>query len=272
MDWPVIVDANPIIDRLKTGEFEVPLLPEAATQVMSICSNADCDLKDLIETIKKDQSLMAHVLRMANSALYSGDIEIVSLQLAVSRLGLSTVRDLAAAAACKGAVFKPGKSRELVQGMFQQAMARGIFAQEIARVRRSNVEIAFLSGLMREIGSPIIVFELEKADIDGKDATEIINDFRFRVGEIVLNSWDLPEKICQSVKFAGRPEEAGDIEDVVQTVELAQLLSSELLDPSLGRDSVRFNAACGALNLYEEDIHKLTAKAEKVREMVESIR
>ncbi len=267
----MVVDTKTIIERLRDGDFEVPLLPEIANQVMAICADPDCDVRDLTETIKKDQALMAHVLRMANSAMYAPDVPIVSLQLAVNRLGLSTVRDLAVAAACKGAVFKPGKNKKLVSRLFKRAMARGVFAQEIARIRRSNVEVAFLAGLMREIGSPVIIFELEKAGANEAEIHQAIAEHRFTVSSFVLEDWGLPEKLCASVRFAETPKDAGDLEDIVQTVALADFLAARAIEPEIEQEASISDGACMALNLYSEDIDKLDAKSEKIVALVEAL-
>lgn len=267
----MVVDTKTIIERLEEGDFEIPLLPEIANQVMAICADPDCDVRDLTETIKKDQALMAHVLRMANSAMYAPDVPIVSLQLAVNRLGLSTVRDLAVAAACKGAVFKPGKCKKLVNRLFKRAMARGVFSQEIARTRRSNVEVAFLAGLMREIGSPVIIFELEKSGASEADILEVIAEYRFTVSSFVLENWGLPEKLCASVRFAESPQDAGDLVDIVQTVALADFLSAKAIEPDGEHDASILDEACMALNLYAEDIEKLDAKGEQIIALVEAL-
>ncbi len=259
------------IDRLSAGTFEVPLLPQVANQVMAICADPDCEIRDLTETIKNDQALMAHVLRMANSALYAADVPIVSLQLAVNRLGLSTVRDLAVAAACKGAVFRPGRSKKLVHRLFKRAMARGVFSQEIARIRRSNVEVAFLAGLMREIGSPVIVFELTKADIEDAEILDVIEAYRFQVSATVLENWGFPSKICESVKFAGQPDNAGKLSDLVHTAALADLLAHRALAPEEVQASSILDDACVALNLYADDISKLDAKSEQIVALVEAL-
>ena len=262
-------EAAAIEAKLAGGQFEVPLLPQVANQVMAICGDADCEIRSLTDTIKQDQALMAHVMRMANSALYAPDVPIVSVQLAVNRLGLTTVRDLAVAAACKGAVFKPGTYKELVARLFRQAMVRGVYAQEIARLRRRNVEVAFLAGLMAEIGAPVIVFACEGSSLTVDRVQDLIAAHLHDVSLKVLESWELPEKLVESVRLVHHSEDAGELAELIQTVALAQLLAGSALGSEREEDVL--DELCIALNLFADDIDQLDARRDEIVAMVENL-
>ena len=257
-----------VMERLATGSIEVPLLPQVASQVMAICNDPDCEVRDLMETIKKDQALMAHVMRMANSALYAPDVPIVSLQLAVNRLGLATVRDLAVAAACRGAVFHSSNARKLVNSLFKRAMARAVFAQEVARLRRSNVEVAFLAGMMAEIGAPVIAHEVEKSGGSVADIPGLIEEYHQAVSVIVLEAWGMPEKIVESVRHSHDPEQAGQLSDLIFTVRLADFFAERILDQGSGEPTTVLDDCCIALNLFADDVDRLTDRGEDILAMV----
>ncbi len=257
-----------VMERLAKGSIEVPLLPQVASQVMAICNDPDCEVRDLMETIKQDQALMAHVMRMANSALYAPDVPIVSLQLAVNRLGLSTVRDLAVAAACRGAVFKAGAARKLVNNLFKRAMARAVFAQEVARMRRSNVEVAFLAGMMAEIGAPVIVHEVSRSGGSEADMVELIERYHQTVSVIVLEAWEMPDKLVESVRYSHDPEEAGDLSDLIYTVKLADFFAERILEQGDGEPTTVLDDCCIALNLFADDVDRLSDKGDDILAMV----
>ena len=99
---------------IQDGELELPLLAEKTSRLLSMCKDPDCSTRELAELIRMDQSIASHVLRMANSPMYSCGIRIVSLQQAVARLGLATLREIILIVSCRGRVFdvkgRPGRT------------------------------------------------------------------------------------------------------------------------------------------------------------------
>ncbi|MGZ9151632.1 MAG: HDOD domain-containing protein, partial [Nitrospira sp.] len=78
-----------LIQKIKTGDVELPLLPQAASQVMALASDPSADAAKLSALIHQDQALAAHVLRIANSPAYMPRSPVVSLQHAVAMLGIT---------------------------------------------------------------------------------------------------------------------------------------------------------------------------------------
>src|SRR5689334_1155092 len=149
--------ANTLAERIATGKLELPVLPDAATQIVSQTSNPNCDFKAVAELIKRDQAMATHLLRIANSPLYRPRSQIVSLQHALSRLGTSAVRDIALIISVKTRTFQADGFAKEVRDMFQHSLATAVFGQEIARMRRWNVDEAFLCGLLHDIGRPVLL-------------------------------------------------------------------------------------------------------------------
>ncbi|MDR4472935.1 MAG: HDOD domain-containing protein [Nitrospira sp.] len=86
-----------LIERIRKGAIELPLLP----QVISIADSGD-GLRPDAEAAKlaafgdsPGQALAAHVIRIANSTAYMTTNPVVSLQHAVSMLGMNLMSELA---------------------------------------------------------------------------------------------------------------------------------------------------------------------------------
>src|SRR5262245_19202607 len=118
MSLPARSDGNPVLtarfeEALRArvaGELDVPVLSTTATRVLANSRDENGDLDELTELIASDQSLAAHVLRVANSAGQAPLVPILSLHQAIGRLGLATVGDVAIAIALKERVFSvPGR-------------------------------------------------------------------------------------------------------------------------------------------------------------------
>ena len=137
-----------LIERIRKGAIELPLLPQVASRILSMVYDPDAEAAKLAALIHQDQALAAHVIRIANSPAYMTRNPVVSLQHAVSMLGMNLMSELAFSASIKGSAFKvPGWDDE-VKRLWQYSLASGAYAKEIARVRRFNVESAYLCGLL----------------------------------------------------------------------------------------------------------------------------
>ena len=54
-------------------------------------------------------------------------------------------------------VFRVPGYEPVLNQLWRHALASGAFAKEIARVRRLNVESAFLCGLLHSVGKPALL-------------------------------------------------------------------------------------------------------------------
>ena len=143
--------------RLSEGELDLPLLPTAAIEVGRLAADENPDLRRLADLIKRDQALATHLLRVVNSPLYASRSPIVSLQQAVTRLGAGKIREVALLIAFRVGVVQARGFEIDVKNVFSHATAAALFAQEIARATRRNVEDAFLSGLLHDVGRPVLL-------------------------------------------------------------------------------------------------------------------
>src|SRR4029077_2368798 len=146
-----------VAHRLATGELSLPMLPRVASQVVALVGSPTTDANRLSELIHRDPALAGQVLRIANSPAYMPRMPIVSLQQAVSRLGLNAVTEIAFAASVQSGVFRVPGWEPMLNQLWRHALASGAFAKEVARTRRLNVESAFLCGLLHAVGKPALL-------------------------------------------------------------------------------------------------------------------
>ncbi|MEP6935379.1 MAG: HDOD domain-containing protein, partial [Nitrospirota bacterium] len=143
VDMPEQVE-QALVERIDKDRIDLPVLPQVAGRVMALASDPSADAARLSALIHQDQALAAHVLRIANSPAYMPRTPIVSLQHAVAMLGVSQLSEIAVAISLKsGAVTIPGYEAYMQQ-LWRHALASGAYAKEIARLRRYNVESAYL--------------------------------------------------------------------------------------------------------------------------------
>jgi HD-like signal output (HDOD) protein len=170
--------------KLAAGALDLPLLPGVAMDITSAAAREDVDARTIAEMLKRDASLSAHVLRIVNSPVYSPRAQIVSLQQAVARVGAVKIREIALVIACRTGVFKAKGYEREIDEVFRHSIATALFAQEIARQTRNNVEDAFLCGLLHDVGRPVLLQALvtllreARAHADREAVLELVRELR----------------------------------------------------------------------------------------------
>jgi HD-like signal output (HDOD) protein len=264
--------------KLVTGQIELPFLPETTSQILASCGSEDSDPRQVAELIQRDQSLAAHVLHISNSAAYAPKEPIVSLQQAVSRLGLDTVRDIAVAVSLKGRVFRAPGYQTVIRAMWQHSAVAGCYAKEIARLRRFNVEGAFSCGLMHDVGKPMVMLAfldllkgLTQRPPPFKLLEAAMEQFHPHVGGMLVDQWGLPPWIKASILHHGDYTLAQDYREDVMSTHLADELTKWALATELIDDDFDFEMpVLGDLNLYRDEVEQLLQRRSQVLDIAEA--
>ncbi len=268
-----------IRQELADGVFTVPLLPHTASEVLASSLEEDSDAQRLADLIEKDQSLATQVLRVVNSPAFRGSAEIVALRQAIARLGMDRMREIALSVSVKGTVFKGGAHEAMLTSVWSQALSAGLWAKEIARRARKNVELAYLAGLLHTIGVPVLVNRAVELDASVTPAAleTLLDTLTMEAGQAVVAAWHLPPIVGECMACAGAFEEA-DAPDLVAVNEAGQQVASHMADSEtaavdeedvqefLGEDAFQH------LNFYPDDVAELLALAGQIETTVESLR
>src|SRR6186713_2863151 len=166
-------DINRILHEAMADEsIELPPPPQVVAEVMRLTrgdaageENADSGAADLARLIQRDMALAGQVMRVANSAVYARRNPVVTLPQAIAWLGIREVRNIAFAVALKGQVFSSAYFRNEVTDLWRESVITALFAQEIARLKRRNVESAYLCGLLHRVGMAVILHNVGAAVI-----------------------------------------------------------------------------------------------------------
>jgi putative nucleotidyltransferase with HDIG domain len=264
-------------ERIDQGTLELPVLPEVAAQVLAVTGREEFDLRALAELVRRDQAMATHFLRVANSALYLPKTKIVSLQQALSRLGTSAIREIALLISVKTRTFQVRGYERQLKEQFRHSLGSALFAQEIARMRRHNVEEAFLSGLLHDVGRPVLLqalVDLHKASglsPEGEAVEAAASADHAPVGAALVTKWALPASLAETIRFHHTPDRASDIKGSMMAA-LADELAHHTLDAEPREEALlRAHPALDALNLYPADVDKLLDLRQRVVDMVASV-
>jgi HD-like signal output (HDOD) protein len=265
------------VAAIAASDGELPMLPEVAAQLLKLTSDIDCEAADIVALIKRDQSLTSHLLRTANSPRYNTGVTISSIQQAVARLGLNSVREIVVLISCQCRIFNVGGFEADVRESFRISLAAAAFSQEIARVRRMNVEDAFLGGLLHDVGRPILLQALSDrrrgaglraADDELRKASD---EHRVPLAAQLITAWDLPERVAEAVRFQQSPQDSAQCTQQAASLCLAIELAKQLLNPN-NSDSQKIadHPMVAILSLYPEQLTGILRHRETILKWVDS--
>lgn len=270
--------AAALVQRIESGAVDLPLLPQVAGRVLHLTHDANADAAGLSALIHQDQALAARVLRIANSPAYMPRMPIVSLQQAVARLGMNLLAEIALIASIRGGgLCVPGYDAEVKQ-LWRHALASGAWAKEVARLRRLNVESAFLCGLLHGIGKPVVLQAAVRLahelslDVDRPAMLALMEEHHARVGVLIAVKWSLPKQVGEAIAYYLEYAHAPSFAREATITCLADRLATHLLTPDgLDEAAVRAHQVVSDLNLYPDDMGLLLGLRETVLAQVEAL-
>jgi HD-like signal output (HDOD) protein len=104
-------------------------LPRVCAQLAELTAQQVTDAAQLARLIQSDPALAGEIMRVANSPALRPRMPVVSLQQAVSWLGVAEVRNIAMAVMLRGEVFvAPGHEPESEE-LWREAWLAGLWAR-----------------------------------------------------------------------------------------------------------------------------------------------
>lgn len=195
-----------ITDAIETDELVLPTMPEMALKVREVAENPNASVKQLADVIGSDAGLTARIIKVANSALYRGAVEIQDLNMALMRLGMSTTCTLATGLAMEQ-MFQA--TTDMVDKRLRQTWQisseiAGLCTLLCKRYTRLRPDQATLAGLVHKIGVlPILSYAEDHPALlkDSITLDSIIKATHPSIGVKILTAWDFPKDI-QNIPIA----------------------------------------------------------------------
>jgi HD-like signal output (HDOD) protein len=256
---------------LAADQLELPPLPQVAAEVVASSAAEPRNAAAFSQLIQRDPALAANIMRVANSAAYRPRAPIVSVQQAVAWLGIAEIRNIALAISVRGQLFvAPGHEPE-IQALWRESVATACWARELARLRKRNVESAYLCGLLHRIGRAAAVSTLSRIEVAGRCTVDartfaaLVDEFEWDFGRKLAAKWQLPATISEVIndwRNAGRS--TGGRPEMLQTY-VGHLLAFEVLHPELSNLSLLAeNNALGELDVDPDELTALRAQFDRV--------
>lgn len=185
--------------------------PDIALEVMTLANQRDCDIVVLSRVINQDPSMMANMLRMANSAYFGYMKEIHSVRDIVVRLGLDSVKMIAITSASAGMLKSPQEAYNLAPGsLWRHSQATALLSGIIGRFAKvDETSSLFSAALLHDVGKIILNRHLQIETMNRGGIGEyptlvalenaLLHTDHAKVGMELLKNWGLPESITEPV-------------------------------------------------------------------------
>jgi putative nucleotidyltransferase with HDIG domain len=195
---------------LARGTSDLPTLPRSVTEALRLARTPGLDFDEVARVAAGDPPLSARVVSVANSALYAraGMPRIASVRRAAVRLGTQATRDVLFQVAYASMFVDAPRFRDLVEATFQHGVRAARCARLLARERGHDPDIAFLSGLLHDIGRARCwkLLAKHRGAIDLAAAAIAVEELHAVAGAELAAAWHLPEEVVEACRWHHEPE------------------------------------------------------------------
>ena len=252
----------------------LPIMSEVAHSLVRTLNDPDASAAQVEAIIAKDPVLTANLLRMANSAQFGLSRQVLSLNHAITMLGMSRIRSLALSTSISTAFPTiPGLDRK---AFWTFSMACAGYAQWLAGGAGLDPQQAWLAGMMMRLGelligqrSPESLPEIESlpapSNLRWEREQRLLGFDEVQVTAVLARHWNFPEAIVDGLQSTSEPMTAVTFDKLSGVLHLAALLADSA-DPHPDLVSDLPLAVINALNL---DRHWMVARFPRAESLLD---
>jgi len=201
----------------------LPPLPKTFLQITELFRNEHASIADLAKLIEEDPMLVANLLKVSNSPLYSFRREIKSVLQAVALFGMSTTRSLVIDMSIKQLLKVDLAPYNISPDEFAKLshMQSMLISKWYKHVDATKVDFLFLAALLQETGKILIADEVVKSDETYQFKAELENNYNVAAVEnmfvginsseitaLIFTQWKFDERMIQAIRFSENFDEA----------------------------------------------------------------
>ncbi len=245
-----LIDTN-VLNILNQIE-SFPSLPQTYIEIEEELNKENFAIKNISDIVHKDMAIATRILQVVNSPLFGLAKNITDIQQAISLLGITMLKSLI----LYTQIFRSFEGNMRVENIQKEIWEHSLKVANTSKLlvanfgNRNEIETAFISGLLHDVGKIIIInnekfifdiLELMKSEnIEYNEAEyKILGTSHAEIGAYLLSLWGLPNIIVDSVK---NHHKISKIENNIISVETAVFIANEynsnlILDSKLFMDN-----------------------------------
>ena len=213
--------------------------PDVWVKINELTRDERTSLEQIALVVIRDPNLTARILKVANSPYYGLPSRVDTVTRAVMLLGMGEVQNLVCAICAIESFSKLSCAVTNMNSFWRHGLYTGLTAQALAR--RANVlhpERLFVAGILHDVGTLLINKRFpdiaEATIIEAAGNEDALQRLELRelgfdhalLGGMMLDSWELPPTLVDTVRWHHQPHRAGATAPEVAIVKLADTLAN----------------------------------------------
>lgn len=217
---------------------EIPQFPQHIIELEKILNDKNANFSHISHIIKKDPSLIADLLKIANSAFYMLPKKVNSIEEAVRLIGFKGVRNLIVSYATQK-ILMNRYNLDVIRDIMDHSYEVAYYGYELARRLKLDgiIDEIYLGCILHDFGKiivnslkPGILDKIQQVALKKGISSNVVENLtsgynHSLIGGELARKWNFPDHLVESILYHHIPIEASEENrDLVFVVYLANLL------------------------------------------------
>ncbi|MCB1143728.1 MAG: HDOD domain-containing protein [Leptospiraceae bacterium] len=214
----ISIDISQKINEKIINEVQmIPALPDSLSQIIALCSSPEVDMNKLVDSIERNPSVSAEILKMANSPIFNTRVKSKTLSQAVKKIGTKAILKILYAIS----TMKVMNNRYTrLENQWEHSQRTSFYSNYILKDYKllKLSDSVVVGALLHNIGK-FILLSLDKdflpflSDLTKNRATEntkVIEEATVgvsysKLGSMLANKWNFPIDLCVAIEYHQQP-------------------------------------------------------------------
>jgi HD-like signal output (HDOD) protein len=192
---------------------QLPALPQSAIRLLELSQNADNGPAEFAVPIESDPGLTGQVLKFVNSSYFGFSREISSVKLAITLVGIRTIKNFSLWSAVFSLMPNPKCGPFDLKALWQDSLRRALFARSFGKLLGlKDAEDLFAGALLQDMAIPLLAKEqpakylkLLESRREGETRLSDLERAEFgwthaEAAGFMARQWSLPEEFAQLIE------------------------------------------------------------------------
>jgi len=192
---------------------QLPALPQSAIRLLELAQDPENGPSEFAVPIEADPGLTGQVLRFVNSSYFGFSREISNVKLAITLVGIRTIKNFALWSAVFSLMPNPKSGPFDLKSLWQDSLRRALFARSVGKqLGLKDAEDLFAAALLQDMAVPLLAKELaekyrnliEAREGGGKRLSELEQETfgwtHAEAGGVIARGWSLPESFAEMIE------------------------------------------------------------------------
>jgi len=220
----------------------LPIMSGVMQRLVAVLSDPDVSMEEMLEVLKLEPTIVAKIIRLANSAYIGVPRMVSSLHNAVVLLGQKKIKSLVMTTQLLALIKHHSNLPFSLLSYWKHVMATALIAESVARHLRRyeniNPDEIFTGAIMHDIGKMVLgtyaperLIETYKKSQENDMPVYLAEELEFShtmIGEFLAQRWHFPEDIRAIIQFHHKPRLATDFQQRVRIVNVADIMAHSI--------------------------------------------